>query len=146
MDTLAKPTHNRPAPRTVRGAGQAVPSGKIRGKTARKQRQQPMSFPTATGGIARLAHQHAQKSGIDIHPLLQTAGLSVQQVTDDRVRLPVKDQIEFLNLVADASGSEFLGIRLAQAVDLREIGLTYYVLASSPTLELCAASGGRSAN
>src|SRR5262249_5844747 len=61
-------------------------------------------------------------------------GLTVQQVTDDRVRLPVKGQIEFLNLVAEASQSEFLGIRLAQALELREIGLTYYVLASSPTL------------
>lgn len=93
-----------------------------------------MAFPTASGGIARLAYEHAKKSGPSAKRLVQAARLTVQQVTDDRVRLPVKNQIEFLNLVADALQNEFLGIRLAQNVDLREFGLLYYVMASSPTL------------
>jgi len=40
----------------------------------------------------------------------------------------------FLNLVADAVGDELLGFHLAQDFDLREIGMLYYVMASSDTL------------
>ncbi len=44
------------------------------------------------------------------------------------------DQVEFLNLVAAAAGDELLGLHLAQHCELRELGLFYYVLASSATL------------
>ena len=37
-------------------------------------------------------------------------------------------------MVADELRDEFLGLHLAQKVDLRELGLLYYVLASSETL------------
>jgi AraC-like DNA-binding protein len=60
--------------------------------------------------------------------------LSEQQVKNPQLRIAVKDQIKFLNLVADKLQDEFLGIRLAQAVDLRELGLLYYVMASSRTV------------
>jgi AraC-like DNA-binding protein len=45
----------------------------------------------------------------------------------------VKSQIKFLDQVANGLGDEFLGVHLAQDVDLRELGLIYYVLASSET-------------
>ena len=44
------------------------------------------------------------------------------------------DQIEFLNLVAAATGDDLLGLHLAQHCELRGSGLFYYVLASSATL------------
>jgi len=47
---------------------------------------------------------------------------------------PIKNQIKFLNLPADALSDEFLGVHLAESVDLRALGLLYYVLASSTTL------------
>ena len=100
----------------------------------RGRRRTPEKFPTATGGIARLAYQHARGVGIDVRPLLDRAKLTLQQVADDRIRVPVKAQIEFLSLVAHELQNEVLGIRLAQTVDLREIGLLYYVLASSENL------------
>lgn len=50
------------------------------------------------------------------------------------VRLNVRDQIEFLNLISDALSDDSLGLHLAQLPDLREIGLLYYVLASSDKL------------
>jgi AraC-like DNA-binding protein len=104
-------------------------------RTAGKRRQEKLAkFPTASGGISRLAYEQAIKSGLDANRLVQAARLTVQQVTDDGVQLPVKNQIEFLNLVASASRNEFLGMRLAQDVDLRQLGLLYYVMASSPTL------------
>jgi hypothetical protein len=50
------------------------------------------------------------------------------------VRLPVADQIEFLNLVAAAMDDDLLGLHLAKRCELRELGLFYYALASSATL------------
>jgi AraC-like DNA-binding protein len=92
------------------------------------------ALPTATGAIARLAYARARRAGIDLKPLLQKAGLTYQQITDRGARLAVQRQIEFLNVAAEALGDEFLGFHLAQLPDLRELGLLYYVAASSETL------------
>jgi AraC-like DNA-binding protein len=92
------------------------------------------SVPTATGGMARAAYARGVKTGLDIEPLLEKSGLSVRQAKNSHFRIAVKDQIKFLNLVADAIPDEFLGVHLAECVDLRELGLLYYVLASSSTL------------
>jgi AraC-like DNA-binding protein len=91
-------------------------------------------LPVATGGISRLAYKHAQALGIDTEAQLQKAGLTREQIENPRAPIKVRDQIKFLNLVASALDDDFLGFRLAQACDLREIGLLYYVLASSEML------------
>jgi AraC-like DNA-binding protein len=92
------------------------------------------ALPSATGGIARLAHARARSAGIELGPLLKKAGLTDQRIKDRGSRLPVQQQIHFLNLVADALHDEFLGFHLAQLCDLRELGLLFYVAASSETL------------
>ncbi len=92
------------------------------------------SIPTATGGIARAAYARAVQSRLDVAPLLKNSGLSVGQIRNSRFRIAVKNQIKFLNVVAEALSDEFLGIRLAEGVDVRELGLLYYVLASCETL------------
>lgn len=97
-------------------------------------RQRFSSIPTATGGIARAAYARGVEVGLDIEPLLKKSGLSVQQVINAHFRIAVEKQIRFLNLVADAIPDEFLGVRVAECADLRELGLLYYVLASSSTL------------
>lgn len=91
-------------------------------------------FPSATGAIARLAYARAKEAGIALDPLLKGAHLTSSQMENPQVRLSVRDQIQFLNLVADSLGDEFLGFHLAQVPDLREFGLLYYVLASAETL------------
>jgi AraC-like DNA-binding protein len=63
--------------------------------------------------------------------LLGSAGLTLHQIRTPDVRIPVKSQIKFLDQVASALKDDFLGVHLAQSVDLRELGLLYYVLASS---------------
>jgi AraC-like DNA-binding protein len=60
--------------------------------------------------------------------------LTGRQVQDPHARLPVQSQIRFLDLAADALRDEFFGFRLAKDSDLREMGLIYYVMASSETL------------
>ena len=91
-------------------------------------------LPVATGGISRLAYKHARAAGIDLKAELQKAGLTRAQIENPREPIKVRDQIKFLNLVASAMDDDFLGFHLAQECDLREIGLLYYVLASSEVL------------
>ena len=86
------------------------------------------------GLISRLACARARKAGIALAPLLAKANLTVEQIDDSRVRLPARDQIDLLNLVADALPDDLLGVHVAQQCDLREMGLLYYVLASSETV------------
>jgi len=92
------------------------------------------SIPTASGAITRAAYAKAVEAGLDVEPLLKASNLSVRQVEDSNFRIAVKNQIKFLNLVADALSDEFLGVHLAESVDLRALGLLYYVLASSASL------------
>jgi AraC-like DNA-binding protein len=92
------------------------------------------SLPTASGGIARAAYARAVRAGLEIRPLLQNAGLTLHQIQTPSVRIPVRSQIKFLEQIANGLRDDFLGIHLAQDVDLRELGLVYYVLASSETL------------
>jgi AraC-like DNA-binding protein len=73
-------------------------------------------------------------AGIQRGPLLSRAGLTPEQIDDPGVRLTVQSQIKLLELAAEALQDDFLGFHLAQDYDLREIGLFYYVLASSEIL------------
>jgi AraC-like DNA-binding protein len=91
-------------------------------------------LPTATGGIARLAYARAQSAGVPVRPLLKKAGITEPQIDDPRMRIKVRDQIKFLNLVAEALEDDLLGFHLAQNAELRTLGLFYYVLASSEAL------------
>jgi AraC-like DNA-binding protein len=97
-------------------------------------RRTPRAFPSASGGISRLAYNRAKKAGLITGPMLRKAHLTPRQMQDRESRVRERDQIEFLNLVAVAIKDEFLGFHLASASDLREIGLLYYVLASSDVL------------
>ncbi|HET7085568.1 MAG TPA: AraC family transcriptional regulator [Rhizomicrobium sp.] len=92
-------------------------------------------FPTSTGGIARLAYAKLQLAGIPTEPLLIRAGLSEDDMRDSTKRIRVRDQIVFLNLAAHALRDDFLGFHLAMHVEFRELGLFYYVLASSANLK-----------
>src|SRR5262245_9285283 len=92
------------------------------------------TLPTASGGIARAAHAVARGAGCRVEGLLAQSGLTLDQIENPDVRIPVRSQIKFLTLAADALGDEFLGIRLAQNIDLRELGLLYYVPSSSGSL------------
>jgi hypothetical protein len=92
------------------------------------------SMPSATGGIARLVCERMRGSSIPLTPLLSKAGLTVAQIDNRSARLTVRSQIRFLELAADALHDDLLGFHLARDYDLREIGLLYYVLASSEIL------------
>jgi hypothetical protein len=92
------------------------------------------SLPTASGVIARAAYARALEAGLKVEALLKSSSLTPQQIRNSQVRMPVKNQIKFLSLVAKELSDSFLGIHLAENIELREMGLPYYVIASSETL------------
>jgi AraC-like DNA-binding protein len=96
--------------------------------------QRLTQFPMASGGLVRLAYAYAVKENLEVSPLLRKAALTPQHVDNSAFRLNVSNQIAFLNLVAAAAEDELLRFHLAQNFDLREIGMLYYVMASSDTL------------
>ena len=91
-------------------------------------------MPSATGGIARLVVARLREAGVQPAPLLSRAGLTVEQIDDRSARLKVQSQIRFLELGAEALQDDCLGFHLVQDYELREIGLFYYVLASSGSI------------
>ena len=104
------------------------------------------ALPTAGGAISRLACARCATAGLETDTLLRKAGLTRAQIDKPDARITVESQIKFLNLAAKALGDEWLGFHLAQAFDLREIGLLYYVAASSDllgdALQRCARYSG----
>jgi hypothetical protein len=72
--------------------------------------------------------------GKDPGAILAQAGATAEQAYDDSIRLEVPKQIRILDLAAEELGDELLGFRLGRNFDLREIGLVYYVIASSERL------------
>ncbi|MGA9891786.1 MAG: AraC family transcriptional regulator ligand-binding domain-containing protein [Xanthobacteraceae bacterium] len=93
-----------------------------------------LGLPSAAGAVTRLAYANAKASGVDMQALLTKAGLTLQQINNANLRLRVRDQIKFLNLVAGALNDDRFGFHCAQPHDLREFGFVYYISASSETL------------
>lgn len=91
-------------------------------------------MPSATGGIARLVWARLREAGIQADGLLSKARLTLEQIQDRKARLSVESQIKFLELGAEALHDDALGFHLPRDFDLREIGLLYYVAASSGTV------------
>jgi hypothetical protein len=92
------------------------------------------SLPTASGAIARAAYARAFEARLEVEPLLKSCRLTSQQIKNSQYRIPVKNQIQFLSVVADELPDPYLGIHIAEGIELREMGLVYYVIASSETL------------
>ena len=91
------------------------------------------TLPTAAGFIARAAYSRAVTAGISTKSLLQRAGLTPLQIKNAKVRIGARNQIKLLNLVGDALRTS-ISASVSQRYDLRELGLLYYVPASSDTL------------
>ncbi|MBW7968884.1 AraC family transcriptional regulator [Bradyrhizobium sp. BR 10289] len=101
------------------------------------------SLPSATGGIARLACERVRGAGKDLAGLVSRAGLTLDLIDEPSRRLDVVAQIKLLDLAAEVLRDEHLGFHLARDFDLREIGLLYYVMASSETLAAALRNAAR---
>jgi len=92
------------------------------------------AMPSATGGIARLACMRLRKQGRDPASVLAIAGLTIQEIEDSKRRLSAEAQLKLLDLAAAELQDEHFGFRLARDFELGQIGLVYYVMASSERL------------
>jgi AraC-like DNA-binding protein len=99
-----------------------------------KSEQDLASIPMAQGGLTRLAISRLKSADVPLGPILKRSGLTPELVADPEERLNVRSQIAFLNEAASALKDDRLGFTLACDHDPREIGLLYYVMASSRTL------------
>jgi AraC-like DNA-binding protein len=101
------------------------------------------SAPTASGYIARGAIKLARIAGHDCEALIRQAGLRPDELADTAVRILAERQINLLNCTAAALSDDLLGMHLAKSFDPREVGLIYFVLASSETLSEAIARAER---
>ncbi len=92
------------------------------------------SIPMAGGGLSRLAIARLKSAGVPVAPLLRRLGLTPELIDEPEERLSVRSQIALLDEAAIALKDDCIGFTLARDFDLREIGLLYYVMASSQTL------------
>jgi Arabinose-binding domain of AraC transcription regulator, N-term len=81
-----------------------------------------------------LAIARLKSAGVPAEPLLRRVGLTPEAIADPEERLSVRSQITLLDQVAIALKDDCLGFTMARAFDPRELGLLYYVMASSRTL------------
>src|SRR6516165_10003134 len=92
------------------------------------------SIPMAGGGLSRLAIARLQSAGVPVAPLLKRVGLTPEVIAEPEERLSVRSQVALLDEAAIALKDDRLGFTLALDFDPRELGLLYYVMASSQTL------------
>src|SRR5689334_3620692 len=92
------------------------------------------SIPSSTGGITRLACHRLREAGADLALVVSGAGLTTEDISDHKRRVDASAQIRVLKLAAKQLHDDCLGFRLARDFELGEIGLVYYVMASSDRL------------
>jgi len=102
--------------------------------SALNSEQDLASIPMAGGGLSRLAIARLKSAGVPVAPLLKRAGLTPEVIADPEERLSVRSQVALLDEAAVALKDDCLGFTLARDFDPRELGLLYYVMASSQTL------------
>jgi AraC-like DNA-binding protein len=92
------------------------------------------SIPTAQGGLSRIAIARLNRADVPVASVLRRVGLTPEVIADPEERLSVRSQMTLLDEAAIALQDDCLGFTLACDFDPREIGLLYYVMASSQTL------------
>src|SRR5262245_7238065 len=93
------------------------------GTSALNSEQDLASIPLAGGGLTP-----------PVAPILRRVGLTPELIAEPAERLSVRSQIAPLDEAAIALKDDCIGFTLARDFDPREIGLLYYVMASSQTL------------
>jgi AraC-like DNA-binding protein len=103
-------------------------------KTAPESGIPQLPFLWTRGIAARETLYYLDRKGVDAEPLLSKAELSRRQLTQDPGGVSVVSQHRFLDLAAIQMGDPLLGLHVAAEIDLREIGLLFYLTAASATV------------
>ena len=93
-----------------------------------------LPFLWTRGISARETMYYLDRNGFDAEPLLATAELSRAQLMQDPGGVAVASQHRFLELAASEAKDPLIGLHVAGEMDLRDIGLLFYLSASSATV------------
>jgi hypothetical protein len=77
---------------------------------------------------------YLDRRGIDAEPALLGAGISRLQLSQDDIGLSVASQYRFLELAAAEANDQLLGLHVAAEMDLRAIGILFYLTGSASTV------------
>jgi AraC-type transcriptional regulator len=99
-----------------------------------KQSTSNLNAAHSAGLMSRFAYARAKQAGVDAAKLLTKSGLTPHDIHNMDVRIGAQRQIDFVERVADEISDCNFGFHLARGVDLRTIGLLYYVAGSAKTL------------
>ena len=86
------------------------------------------------GVAARETLRYLDKRGIDAEPALSTAGISRRQLSGDDIGLSAACQYRFLEVAAAEANDQLLGLHVAAEMDIRAIGILFYLTGSSRTV------------
>ena len=86
------------------------------------------------GVVARETLSYLDRRGIDAEPALRGAGLSRSQLSRNDIGVSVASQYRFLELAATEADDQRLGLHVGAEMDLRSIGLLFYLSGSSRTV------------
>jgi AraC-like DNA-binding protein len=86
------------------------------------------------GVAARETLSYLDRRGIDAERALIGAGISRRQLSQDDIGLSVASQYRFLELAAAEANDQLLGLRVAAEMDIRAIGILFYLTESAPTV------------
>src|SRR5215475_13819545 len=102
---------------------------------ARVQDETPqLPFLWTRGIAARETLRYLDRKEIDAEPLLSRPELSRRQLIDDPSGISVISQHRFLELAAFEANDPLLGLHVAAELDLRDIGILFYLQAASATV------------
>ena len=86
------------------------------------------------GVAARETLSYLERRGIDTEPALLGAGISRSQLSQDDIGLSVASQYRFLELAAAQADDSLLGLHVAAEMDIRAVGILFYLTGSSRTV------------
>ena len=86
------------------------------------------------GVAARETLSYLDRRRIDAEPALFGAGLSRRQLSENDIGASVASQYRFLELAALEANDHLLGLHVAAEMDMRAIGILFYLAGASPTV------------
>src|SRR5215468_8716259 len=88
---------------------------------------QSRPFLWSRGTAARETLRYLDRNGIDAEPLLLKAELSRGQLSSDSGGISVASQHRFLEFAATETNDSLLGLHVAAEMDLRDVGILFYL-------------------
>jgi AraC-like DNA-binding protein len=108
--------------------------GTSSGGVSHPERSPQPAFVWTRGIAARETLRYLDRHGVDAEPLLSQAELSRARLAENPSGISVASQHRFLELAAFETNDPLLGLHVAAELDLRDIGILFYLQASSATV------------